>query len=108
MPTYDYRCTVCGHEMEVVHGVYGHGPDVCPKCGGEMRKAFVVPAIHFKGSGWAKKDRGAASSTKAARAGSGDGSPSKAGSDAATTEKASAAEATGSSGATAGPAETGT
>ena len=67
VPTYDYRCTVCGHEIEVVHGVHGHGPDACPVCGGAMRKAFVVPAIHFKGSGWAKKDRGASSSTKAAR-----------------------------------------
>ena len=31
-----------------------------------MRKQFAAPAIHFKGSGWAKKDRGGSSSTKAA------------------------------------------
>ncbi len=31
-----------------------------------MTKAFVAPAVHFKGSGWAKKDRG--SSARAARA----------------------------------------
>lgn len=68
MPTYDYRCTVCGHEIEVVHGVHDDGPEACPKCGGPMRKAFVVPTIHFKGSGWAKKDRGASTATKAARA----------------------------------------
>ena len=32
----------------------------CPSCGreGTMRKQFVAPTIHFKGSGWAKKDRG--------------------------------------------------
>lgn len=77
MPTYDYICTACGHEMEVVHGIHGHGPEACPVCGGVLRKGFAAPAVHFKGSGWAKKDRGAAARTKAAaKAG---------GSDAATT-----------------------
>jgi hypothetical protein len=39
-----------------------------------MRKAFTAPTVHFKGSGWAKKDRGAAASTKAAaRSGGTDG-----------------------------------
>lgn len=66
MPIYDYLCTVCGHRMEVVHGIHGHGPEACPACAGTMRKAMVTPAIHFKGSGWAKKDRGAATRTKAA------------------------------------------
>jgi putative FmdB family regulatory protein len=66
VPTYDYVCTACGHRMEVVHGIDGHGPDTCPVCGSPMRKAFAAPAVHFKGSGWAKKDRGAASSTRAA------------------------------------------
>ena len=51
---------------------------------GTMRKQFAPPTIHFKGSGWAKKDRGAASSTKAAAAAgksgeSGDGSSSSGG-----------------------------
>ena len=77
MPSYDYVCTVCGHRMEVVHGIHGQGPEACPVCGGAMRKAFVAPAVHFKGSGWAKKDRGAAASTKAAaKAAAGDGSAS--------------------------------
>ena len=29
----------------------------CPQCGGPMSKAFAAPTFHFKGSGWAKKDR---------------------------------------------------
>lgn len=66
MPIYDYLCTACGHRMEVVHGIHGHGPAACPACAGQMRKAMVAPAVHFKGSGWAKKDRGAATRTKAA------------------------------------------
>ena len=72
MPTYDYVCSACGHRLEVVHGINGHGPEACPVCGGPMRKAFVVPTVHFKGSGWAKKDRGAAASTKAAARAGGD------------------------------------
>lgn len=66
MPTYDYVCTVCGHRLEVVHGIHVLGPTTCPVCGSPMRKAFAAPAVHFKGSGWAKKDRGAAASTRAA------------------------------------------
>lgn len=65
MPIYDYRCTSCGHEVEVVHGIDGTGPSTCDLCGGTMRKALSAPAIHFKGSGWAKKDARAASKAPA-------------------------------------------
>ena len=59
MPIYDYTCSACGHLTEVVHGIHDHGPRFCPECGAEgtMTKAFAPPTIHFKGSGWAKKDR---------------------------------------------------
>lgn len=66
MPIYDYVCTNCGHEVEVIHSVVGHGPAACPKCGGHMRKAIVSAAVHFKGSGWARKDRAAARPSKPA------------------------------------------
>jgi putative FmdB family regulatory protein len=65
MPLYDYRCTECGREVEVMHGIDGHGPTTCETCGGAMRKALSTPAIHFKGSGWAKKDAQAAAKAKA-------------------------------------------
>ena len=63
MPIYDYTCSACGHLTEVIHGINDHGPRFCPECGAEgtMTKAFTTPAIHFKGSGWAKKDRSSAS-----------------------------------------------
>jgi putative FmdB family regulatory protein len=67
MPTYDYACANCGHVIEVVHGVHDTGPTVCPQCGGLLRKRMTLPAIHFRGSGWAKKDaRDAAKSSTAA------------------------------------------
>ena len=56
MPTYDYKCANCGHVVEVVRGVNEAGPTVCPECGGLLRKQMSAPAIHFRGTGWAKKD----------------------------------------------------
>ncbi len=61
MPRYDYRCVDCANEVEVLHGIDAPGPAVCELCGGTMRKALSTPAIHFKGSGWAKKDAQTAS-----------------------------------------------
>jgi putative FmdB family regulatory protein len=72
VPIYDYSCTACGHLTEVIHGIYDDGPRFCPACGSEgtMRKGFATPAVHFKGSGWARKDRSGASARSRA---SGDG-----------------------------------
>src|SRR3989304_4541269 len=64
MPLYDYRCVMCGHEVEVMHTVDGAGPTTCEACGGTMRKALSSPAIHFKGSGWAKVDSRGSSGSK--------------------------------------------
>jgi putative FmdB family regulatory protein len=57
VPTYDYVCTACGHEVEVVHPLHGSGPAECSVCGGAMKKSFAPPTVHFKGSGWARKER---------------------------------------------------
>ena len=65
MPTYDYVCADCGYAVEVMHSVHSEGPSTCPRCGGPMKKTFAVPAVHFKGSGWARKE---GSATKPARA----------------------------------------
>lgn len=56
MPIYDYVCQSCGTRIEVIHGVHAAGPETCELCGGVLRRAVSVPAIHFKGSGWAKMD----------------------------------------------------
>ena len=61
MPIYDYVCGSCGHRFEVLRGINEAGPHQCPECGGPVARAFVPPTIHFKGSGWAKKDRRATS-----------------------------------------------
>lgn len=56
MPIYDYVCSACDRRIEVIHSVHGPGPTTCEACGGMLRKALSTPAIHFKGSGWAKMD----------------------------------------------------
>lgn len=58
MPLYDYDCAACGRRFEVIHGLHESGPTTCPLCGkGPVRKAVTASAVHFKGSGWAKKER---------------------------------------------------
>src|SRR5215510_6505081 len=66
MPIYDYSCSNCGQTTEVIHGIDAAAPRFCPVCGAEgtLRKTFAAPAVLFKGSGWAKKDRSSASRAK--------------------------------------------
>ena len=68
MPIYEYRCASCGHRTDILHGINEQGPNFCPDCGAEgaMRKTISAPSVHFRGSGWAKKDRASATKTKAA------------------------------------------
>lgn len=56
MPIYEYACQTCLRVTEVIHGRTAPGPDRCDACGGPLVKLMSAPAVHFKGSGWAKKD----------------------------------------------------
>ncbi len=76
MPVYEYICTACDHRSDILHGINDPGPHFCPSCGreGTMRKLIAAPAIHYRGSGWAKKDRSATSrSAKSTSKSDGDG-----------------------------------
>jgi putative FmdB family regulatory protein len=73
VPLYDYDCAACGRRFEVIHGLNDPAPEHCPLCGkGPVRKAFAAPAIHFKGSGWAKKERRAAAKSPSSPSDAGD------------------------------------
>jgi putative FmdB family regulatory protein len=74
VPFYDYVCQACGRRIEVMHGVHATGPERCDACGGKLQRLISRPAIHFKGSGWAKMD----ARTTSARIASDSGSSSKA------------------------------
>lgn len=63
MPTYEYRCKSCGHEMEVQQAFSDDPLDTCPECQGPLRKVYGNVGIAFKGSGFYKNDaRGSSSS----------------------------------------------
>jgi putative FmdB family regulatory protein len=89
MPIYDYHCSNCGQTTEVIHGIHAAAPRFCPVCGAEgtLRKAFAAPAVLFKGSGWAKKDRSSSSGSRSKT------SPASASSD--TSDGAAKSEAAG-------------
>jgi hypothetical protein len=71
-----------------------------------MRKGFAPPAIVFKGSGWAKKDRATGAGTKAARK---SGESSDSASDAKSSDAKSSDSKTTQSGSGSGsPASAGT
>ena len=112
MPAYDYDCAACGRRFEVIHGVHVDGPTTCPLCGkGPVRKAISAPAIHYKGSGWAKKERRATATPGTAKSSAESGSSEEAGSKAGggSSEGAgSAAPASGSTATSTKTSETGT
>jgi putative FmdB family regulatory protein len=52
MPLYEYECDACAHRFERIQKFSDPLVDVCPKCGGTVRKLLSSPAIQFKGSGF--------------------------------------------------------
>jgi putative FmdB family regulatory protein len=56
VPTYEYRCTECDHAFEARQAFTDDAIEVCPSCGGKVRKLFGNVGIVFKGSGFYKTD----------------------------------------------------
>ena len=56
MPTYQYACTECGDQSEVVQRFSDDPLTVCGACGGRLRKVFSPVGIVFKGSGFYRTD----------------------------------------------------
>lgn len=57
MPTYEYRCRDCGHQLEVVQSFTDDSLTTCPECKKKaLRKVFSPPGVSFKGSGFYKTD----------------------------------------------------
>lgn len=74
MPTYQYACTACHHELEAVQSFTDDALTECPECGGRLRKLFGNVGVVFKGSGFYRNDSrsgstssGSGSSTDAAK-----------------------------------------
>jgi putative FmdB family regulatory protein len=56
MPIYGYRCTECGHELEVRQSMSDEPLRVCAECGGALRKLLYPVGVQFKGSGFYTTD----------------------------------------------------
>ncbi|HEX6521794.1 MAG TPA: FmdB family zinc ribbon protein [Streptosporangiaceae bacterium] len=56
MPTYQYACTECGEQLEVVQKFSDDPLTVHDACGGRLRKVFSPVGIVFKGSGFYRTD----------------------------------------------------
>ena len=56
MPTYQYRCTECGHDLEAVQKFTDAALTECPSCGGQLRKVYNAVGVVFKGSGFYRTD----------------------------------------------------
>jgi putative FmdB family regulatory protein len=52
MPLYEYECSSCGHQFEVIRKFSDPPEEKCPKCGGPVHKLQSAPAFQFKGTGW--------------------------------------------------------
>ena len=56
MPTYQYACTACGHQLEAVQSFADEPLTECPACEGRLRKLFSSVGVVFKGSGFYRTD----------------------------------------------------
>lgn len=70
MPTYDYRCDACGHELEIFQPIKSSPKRKCPACGGQTLQRVIGTGagIIFKGSGFYETDYRSESYKKGAEA----------------------------------------
>ena len=57
MPIYEYACTACGERTEARQSFDDPPLEVCPLCGGKLRKLYSPVGIVFKGSGFYSTDQ---------------------------------------------------
>ena len=95
MPTYQYRCTECGGELEAVQKFTDEPLTVHDDCGGRLRKVFSPVGIVFKGSGFYRTDsrKGSTASEPAGSSASGSSADSSSSSG---SDKSSGSEKSGS------------
>ena len=70
MPTYDYRCKACGHELELFQSMSERPKRKCPSCGKSALERLIGAGggLLFKGSGYYQTDYRSQSYTEGAKA----------------------------------------
>ena len=57
MPIYDYKCSKCEHQIEVIQKINDEPRTFCTKCKSESLKKLVsAPSFRLKGGGWYETD----------------------------------------------------
>jgi putative FmdB family regulatory protein len=57
MPIYEYQCTECGYQTEVLQKISDEPLKDCPQCGKPaMKKMVTAAAFRLKGGGWYETD----------------------------------------------------
>ena len=57
MPIYEYQCTECGYQAEVLQKISDDPLKDCPECGKPtMKKMVTAAAFRLKGGGWYETD----------------------------------------------------
>ena len=74
MPLYEYECFLCRARFERIQRASADPVEVCPECGGAVRRLLGTPALQFKGSGWYVTDYGGGRSQGTASATNDNGS----------------------------------
>jgi putative FmdB family regulatory protein len=76
MPTYEYKCTACGHQFEQFQSITAAPIKRCPQCGKAKVKRLLGTGagLIFKGSGFYITDYRDSSYKEKAKAESGSGS----------------------------------
>lgn len=52
MPIYEYKCTKCGQQIEVMQKMTDNPLEKCESCGGKLKKMITSTSFVLKGSGW--------------------------------------------------------
>lgn len=97
MPTYQYRCSECGHAFEQVQSFSDDALTVCPECNGVLRKVFNSVGVVFKGSGFYKTDSRSSSTATTPAAASASSGSSDSGSASSSSDSSSSSSGSSSS-----------
>ena len=57
MPIYEYKCSKCEHQFEIIQRFSDNPLESCPECGQKSIKKLVsAPSFRLNGGGWYETD----------------------------------------------------
>ena len=57
MPIYEYKCSKCEHQFEVIQRFSDNPIEICPECNQKsVNKLVSAPSFRLKGGGWYETD----------------------------------------------------